>query len=393
MAKVSLTDSVLEFIFDPLELAEFIPIIQLDIPVLQMENIVFLNENYGQVNLSDKIDEKLRTERMYSVTLVPGTTTLPFYVKKGHDTNDDEGDITIKITGNSIDVAISPTDPIRAGFRQTFEVKVNITGNGKQEFFLNFYANDNPEDMFVGKLADIFCGRINLRMFPDVFSNAEVNELVNEITFIKPFADAKSPAEYSGNYCMAAAERGLSKLLKNTDTFYSVDRSHNRLNTVNFSGKGAKNRGSFFNTSGFVQSMFEFNDFTVDHALRKKTKNWADFELNLYNVVSLTPGSKLIDYFRSSISGKNGFHVYYFSVSDDYHTLLLIIDNRQVGSETYKIYDQHGITTSYGHLNTIEAGFARQTSWTFLDFYGGRGFVPDIYGGVKTRIWKIQRKV
>jgi len=106
----------------------------------------------------------------------------------------------------------------------------------------------------------------------------------------------------------------------------------------------------------------------------------------------LNPGSALLQYFTNNIDGKRGYHVFYFSVSDDFHTLLLVIDNSIIGAEKYAIYDQHGMTSSFGPLNQIEAGFARQTSWTFLNFYGNNGFVPNFYGGVTTRIWKIKRK-
>jgi len=393
MAWIRLSGQTSEvFNFQPLILDEFVPLVQLDIPSLKMGNVAHLSSDSGNIELSEKIDASLRIAKIASLTLSPGVTTIPFVVKKGLSTWDDNGTITCKLDGASKNVTISPNTSIPVSFNQVFDITITIPDNETTDFFLNFYANDNIEDTNVGEFKDIFCGRTNIKVFQDVFSCSEYTELVNEILLIKPFADAGTPAEYSGNYCMAAAERGLSKLLKNQSDFYSVDRSHSRLNTISFANKGAKDRGAKFTSSGFIQSSYTFKDYQIDHALRKRTKNFIDYQTNRYNVVTLNPGSELLLYFTKCTKDKNGYHVFYMSVSDDFHALLLVIDNSIVGNETYAIYDQHGKTSSFGPLSNIEAGFANQTSWTFLNFYGNRGFIPEVYGGVTTRIWKIQRK-
>lgn len=45
----------------------------------------------------------------------------------------------------------------------------------------------------------------------DVFGKKAIDRLIAENKYIQPFADAYSPREYTENYCMAAAERGLSE--------------------------------------------------------------------------------------------------------------------------------------------------------------------------------------
>lgn len=381
------------FAFPALMLDEFVPVVQVDRKNFLSDNVAAILEKKAFLELSDKIEEGKRRVDLITIVAAPGKMTIPFTVEKGVRTLDDDGCIKPKLNATTKGVVVAPSGRSKASFGKPFEVTVDILGSEKRSFFVELYAEDDADDVNQGELKEVFCGKVGIEVYPDVFSEYECNQLIDEINFIQPFADAGAPSEYASNYCMSAAERGLSKLLGNTTDFYSVDRSHKRLNSISFKGLGANDRGTYFRSLGYVQTSFVFDEYQINHALRKNTKCDADFTANMYKVVTLTAGSELKRQLDESIDGKRGFHIFYVSISDGYHTLLLIIDNRNAGSEVYALYDQHGMTSSHGNFVDIETGFARQTSWTFLDYYTYRGYDPKIYGRVTTRVWKIQRKL
>jgi hypothetical protein len=380
-----------EFAFITLD--EFIPVVKFNATAFTKPVPVQFIETKDAVVCSNRIEEDKRKQSLFTFILPSGKIKLPFTVESGAGTWDNDGYIEAKIEPTTANVQVSSPSKIICKYGKSFDIEINISGNQEREFNVKFYANDNEDDYNKGECNNVFCGSIEFKVHNDVFSLVEANQLIEEIEFIKPFVEAGSPDEYSNNYCMAAAERGLSKLFNNTTDFYSVDRSHNRLNSISFQNKGAKDRGDKFKTLGFVKSTFTFEDYTIDHKLRISTKNESDVYKNMYNVVSLKNGSSLYKYLSDEIGKKIGFHVFYMSVSNDFHTLLLVIDNTDKTASKYAIYDQHGKTSSFGNFSEIEAGLARQTSWTFLNDYYNRGCEPSKYGKTTTRLWKIQRKI
>jgi hypothetical protein len=228
-----------------------------------------------------------------------------------------------------------------------------------------------------------------------VFAEFEANELIREIEYIAPFADPHAPTqlpEYVHDYCMAAAERGLSRLLFNTTYFYAVDRAHNKLNNISFAGKNANDRGRTFASLGFVSDTFVFEDYQVHKDIMQQVHDLAGYQAHGYDAVTLAPGSDLLQFLQKTIANKPGFHVYYLSISDAFHTMLLVIDNRDPANELYTMYDQHGISTSAGRFEEIESGFARQTSWTVMNSYMNKHYDITMYTNPRTRLWKIQRQ-
>lgn len=375
-----------------LELDEFVPVVKVD--VANFKSAKKATHFPGpKVELSHYIDEAKRMVEIDIVVATPGKMLVTCMIEKGRGgTLDFDGVVTPKLAGPTRGVSVEALDKGRAAYGNPYQFSVEIVGNSERAFQIDLYANDDPDDIDSGELKDVHCGRIEVRSWPDVFSEFDASRLVSEIHHIKPFADAESPDEYSGNYCLHAADRGLSKLLENTVDFYAVDGMHNKLNRIGFAGKGAKDRGAFFQGKGFVHTAITFSDYHIDHALRKATKSRSDYDANLFSVVTLARGSALSKEIYKTLDGKPGFHVFYISISDDFHTLLLLIDTRRPGAESYAIYDQHGLTSSAGMLAEIEAGFARQTSWTFLNSYMNDGFDPGKYCKVTSRLWKIQRK-
>lgn len=233
--------------------------------------------------------------------------------------------------------------------------------------------------------------------YKDVFSDAEAQRLINEINYIAPFADAGIAPEFDENYCMQAAERGISELLQNYSDFYSVERNtHRHRNRIGFSGLTAIDRGNRIQANGFVSSKFEFNDYSIDHTKRTSIVDSTTYNAVKYDIIGFKSNGRntLNIYFENIVRNKIGFHVFYFTVTNGFHTLLLIIDNQNPCDAKFTVYDQHGITTSTGKLNEIAEGLRKQTSWTFANtclnrYNSGRSSQWD---STKTILWKIQRK-
>lgn len=225
----------------------------------------------------------------------------------------------------------------------------------------------------------------------DVFTLDETKELKDEILWVTRFVELESPREYAGNYCMQAAERGLSKLLLDKQNFYSVDRNHKHLNKINFSGLTAEDRGKRFKSLGYVSIVIDFNSYELNKNILHKIIDSDSLGENMYDVLTYKQ-KDLKTKIDASIKGKNGFHIFYFSVSDNFHTLILIVNNLDEDNISYEVYDQHGLTSSFGEYSNIEEGLLRQSSWTFANQYFNMGHTIGLYPKSNTRLWKIQKK-
>jgi Fe2+ or Zn2+ uptake regulation protein len=239
----------------------------------------------------------------------------------------------------------------------------------------------------------------------DVFQQDSVDALYDELKYIKPFADGEIPPEYDENYCMQAAERGLSALLKNTTNFYSVERiTHAHKNKIGFSGKTVYDRGNAFQKNGFVEKIHTFNKYKINQTKRElinKSKDNNEARNNYkkvnYDIIELSESDKknLFTLLEADIKNKEiGYHIYYFTVTNGFHTLLLIINNKDTCNPTYEMWDQHGLTSSSGKLKDIGEGFRRQTSWTFANTCLNRYFsgTTKYFDSTETKLWKIKRK-
>jgi len=241
----------------------------------------------------------------------------------------------------------------------------------------------------------------------DIYSTIEIKRLIDENTYLTAFVDSPSRLpEYSGNYCMAAAERGISELLQDYKNFYGVERkTHKRKNSVFFTGKTAIDRGNVMDSLGNVKSKWEFDKYKIDHNALKKinsSKNDKEADNNFADVnndiITISDESKksLYNLFLNDISSVFGFHVYYFCIVGGFHTLILVIDSTKGPCEsTYKMYDQHGVKSKgQGKLSEIGEGFRAQTSFNFANsclnrFKAGK---TKHWDSTTTYLWKIQKK-
>ncbi|MCU0434095.1 MAG: hypothetical protein MUC87_11620 [Bacteroidia bacterium] len=259
------------------------------------------------------------------------------------------------------------------------------------------------------KVDGVWKNTVNLNFLSskDIFTEGDIIRQINEFKYIKKLCDTKPPPhkEYDENYCMQAAERGLSELLNDTVNFYSVYRkTHKHKNNIGFAGKTAYDRGDFFEKKGFVESIITFDSYTINHNEKKaifESKNATQAEQNyakyIYSIISLTKADekKLQDLILDEIKEKEtGFHVFYFTVTGGFHTLTLIIDNLFPCDPSYQIWDQHGLSSSHGKLDELAMGIATQTSWTFANTCLNRykSGNTKYYDSTETKLWKIRRK-
>ena len=260
--------------------------------------------------------------------------------------------------------------------------------------------------MGAGIICNILYINLSFLNSKDVYKQVAVEKLRNELIYIKESISKGHPSvEYVGNYCMQAAERGLSELLNDNINFYSVEReTDKRKNNIGFSGKTAYDRGEIFQQKGFVEKVHIFNKYTINQSKRElinKSKDYNEAEDNyrkvMYEIIELSDLNKknLFEFFENDIKNKEmGYHVYYFTVTNGFHTLLLIIDNTNICNPTYSIWDQHAETTSFGKLEEIGEGLRKQTSWTFANTCLNRYRTGAIkyFDSTDTKLWKIKRK-
>ena len=301
---------------------------------------------------------------------------------------------------------LSPTSWSQKKANQTIESRIRALKDG--EATIQFQANGQD----VGNKIKL---TTKINSAKDVFDYASCKRIIDELTYVKPFADANSPAHYGGNYCMQAAERGLSELLNNSKDFYSVERdTHKPKNSIGFSNLKAEDRAKVFNNKGFVQSSLSFisKSYRVNETVRKEMNDSIDiqaaesvFYKKQQEFVQLSDNKKKEFYQKilKNINDKIGYHVYYVSVTGGFHTLLLLIDYRFPCEATYAFWDQHGLTSSVGNLQDIGEGFRKQTSWTLansclnrykedIDVHGGIIKKREHFDSMESKIWKIKRK-
>jgi len=90
---------------------------------------------------------------------------LFFVIEDGtEETWDDDGLLAIKIsTGDKAIKITSPSAlPVKKKYGDALEVALEITSEESKEFFVDFFANDNSDDTFIGEMKDVPCGRVKI---------------------------------------------------------------------------------------------------------------------------------------------------------------------------------------------------------------------------------------
>jgi len=375
------------------------------------ENIIYSNEECPNIkketiSLSSAFDKDLREYTISEIVVVKNSTSkIPLKIIQGYDPlGPQDNDGIVEFSCSNSNVKITPESK-KVSYADEIEIEIDHTLGRGEKFVIDIKGKDDSDDMFGASDLEVISGKLKCSVIEkDVFLSDEYKKMKDEIDYFSPFAKAHSLSEYRGNYCMQAAERALSKLFDNQTNFYSVDKSHKRLNKVSYFVKGKKlgagDRGTYFKSLGYTKSDFTFDDFDIDHDDRKAIIDKSSYKANAYSVVKLKKGSKLFTYLSTSIKDKIGYHIYYFYVTGGFHTLILVIDNTNPCDQKYNIYDQYGETSSKGKFVDIEEGIAKQVSWTFANSCLSRyeshlnhnNNKHKQWDSTETKLWKMQRK-
>jgi hypothetical protein len=250
----------------------------------------------------------------------------------------------------------------------------------------------------------------------DVFNKDRYDLMMIELKYVVRQVHPNQPGlsdpprreyRHSSGYCMGTAERGLSELLGDITNFYAVERNNtdDHKNKINFSGLTAKERGRHFQKIGYTASYYNFNEYKIINSKKNQIFNAKDnddayeqYKNVEYDIIEFNASgkNKLNEIFERDLKAKElGYHIYYFTVTDGYHTLLLIIDTiTDPCNPTYVIWDQDGPSDYNGLLSDIAEGIRRQTSWTFAHScrlrYEHKKTEHVDY--TNTFLWKIKRK-
>ncbi len=392
---------------------DFIPIVIID-EDRNGENAMWSTENCKDskkeiITLSDDFDKDLREYIVPEIVIVKNSVSkIPLKIKQGYDPfgpQDDDGIVTFSCANSNVTIEIEETQSTNTTEKEVSygdEIILKIAhklGRGNK-FSVNIKGKDDTDDNFKSTDKIVTSGRLNFSIIEkDVFIKNEAQRVTNEILFIEPFANAGTAPEYDENYCMQAAERSLSELFNNYTDFYSVDRSHKHRNKISFSGKNAIDRGNKFKSLGYVKTEFSFDDYKIDHNNRKSIVDPQSYKKVRYDIISLNSNS-LQEFFQKQITDRIGYHIFYFTVTSGFHTLILIINNTTPCNPYFTIYDQHGETTSKGDFTEVAEGIRKQTSWTFantcLNRYNShlknKNNKHHQWDSTKTILWKMQRK-
>ncbi len=248
---------------------------------------------------------------------------------------------------------------------------------------------------------------IEFRESKDVFKEYDVDKLRSEFSYMSAFVKDHSPSEYANNYCMQGADRAMGKLLNNSSNFYTVEhKTHKVINSINFSNQTTYTRAKQLADQGYLTDSYTIDTkyWNVDKKIVNKIYNSLNKDearnygaKNQYEVVSVSKvqGEAFLNYLKNIIDKKEpGYHIYYLSVVDGYHTQILIINNLDRKNPKYEIWEDKGMSSSSGKLNNIIDGINRQTSSMFTSscinrFYKNK---TDSWDRQTLKIWKITAK-
>ena len=280
--------------------------------------------------------------------------------------------VNLKFLNNSNPFKCSDTtksyDVKDAGLGDEYTLQITHTLNRGDKFYIEIYASDD-NDGFWGKSNKVVkCGKLNFTIVQqDVFMEDEINRWLDELTIISQ-KHKKNPksGEYSVNYCIQGADRFLGAIVQNKQDFYTYDDKNEKvLNIPDLSN--AIKRAKKIQSLGYGASYVEFLDSDKDvifgfSEIQKKDDYGNLPTRNLY----IKNKNRVNSFIEKMVGNKIGFHVFYLSIVDALHTLLIVIDNTEPCLATYRIYDEDGLTSSMGSLTDLENGLKNQSQWVYI---------------------------
>jgi len=369
------------------------------------------------VRLSASFDPRERAYQAPAIVVAKSSQALlPLRIDLGFDpigVQDGDGRLAFRCSESSVQMQFldeaDPTD-VASG---TSRYNLQKTGIGDEftlalthrlargtRFTITITASDDKGLFEQHSSKQVVCGVLHLQVLArDVFFAADAQLAQDEMGYLSKFIHRipmrqREPAEYQCNYCMQGTERSLGEMLRNRTDFYSVDRNHKRRSHINMSGLTGADRAQVFNRLGYLKPAFLFDGYSINfkNLYSMVGDPEGGYEANSLNVIGLKNTQPLVDYFKATALPYQGWHVYYVTLSDNYHTLLLFIDNTNPKDPQYAFWDDdEGKTPSAGPFAELAEGFRHQTSWLFASNFRSMGHREGHYPKHISRIWKVQR--
>lgn len=410
----------------PATRTDYLPIVRVNYDYAPLNALIAPAGTPGfitRVPLGRSFDTSNRVYQAPAIVIAKGTPALlPLRIELGFDPiglQDNDGCLIFSCTNGAVklrfwdeedpadvDKDTAPYELRRSAIGDEFVLAISHTLPRGARFEIDITATDNRASFDTYSPKRTRCGKLYLKVLErDVFLTDDIQRAKDEFTLVASYVnidpDEKTGKlkEYLPNYCMQGAERALGKMLHTTKDFYCLDEDHNHLNNVSFAGKGgargktANDRGLDFTRMGYTGDFLKFNGYKVNfNELYKIVDDVEQYQKVKYKVVTIADARALNTFIHTTALTRLGYHVYYLTLTNAYHTLLLFIDNTRPAQPTYEIWDdQSPLTSARGPVSQLGQGMAGQTSWTFAHEFKRR-HQRGQYGQTVSRLWKIHRK-
>lgn len=263
-------------------------------------------------------------------------------------TNDDKRrDVKFELNNSNISLSTSSWSA-----ENEWILKTKVTGKKLGETLITVKVE--------GKTLNII--KIKCIDYKDVFSEKDVERLIEE--------NKISISQHTA--CIIAADKQLGKLLLDNKNFIT-ETSNNKANVYN-----AYTRIDQIKNYGFVKNfqIFEQNTFKGGGNYQPK-----EYNTGKQNVIS--------NYLKNAIGNKIGYHVFYFTILNGYHVLLLVVNVLSPCDMKFKIYDQLRDRGDYQSFSLIDDKLLEMNvnNWS-----GAANLTRDKTASTKFGIWKIQKR-
>lgn len=363
---------------------DFLPVVKINGSEDPKNAIISLDDcaqsKVEYINLGKDYDEELRKYAVANIVIAKNSTArIPLRIKRGYDPfgfQDGDGILEFKSSNSSVKLNAVDSDDTdyesdedkydlkdaEYGDELVLEIDAKALDRGTN-FTVSVYASDDGDGISSSSKRKEICGKFKVKIVErDVFMDDELKKGFDLLSIISQ-EHRKRPeeGEYSVNYCIQGADRFLGAIVNNQKDFYTYDDENEQLirnpgfTTAIDRAKKLKELGYGYNYKEFDGGIFGIQE------VHKKDKygNNPTRKLFLKNEVTFN------NYFQSMIENKIGLHIFYLSIVEAFHTLFIVIDNKNPCSPTYKIYDEDGETSSYGTLTKIGDGIKGQSQWVY----------------------------
>ncbi|MBE7654007.1 hypothetical protein G1L01_13295 [Tenacibaculum finnmarkense] len=370
---------------------DFIPVVTINEDE-KGENIIYSTEECTECN-KDKLDlgegftENLQDYLVPEIVIAKNSVSkIPLKILQGHDPfgfQDNDG--IVEFSSSNSKVTIMPKSK-KVSYGDKIEIEIKHTLGRGEKFSIDIKGKDDDDDNFESSDTIVISGKLNISVIDkDVFMEDEAQRGIDDILFVeKQYEKRPSTGEYSINYCIQSADRFLGKVVENTTNFYTYDDTANkRIYTPSL--ENAIIRAKKIKTLGYGKIFKEF-DGSIFALKEEKVKD--KYGNNPSRILSLKANNGINDFFNQQVSNRIGFHIFYLSIVEGFHTLIIVVDNTEPCSPKYEIYDEEGLSSSKGALNTIADGILGQSQWVYSWAKPRYGY----WAKLRVSILKFQRK-